>query len=243
MFSVKPLTAALALTGAAIVLVAPDAAQAGTVVASSGPSASKYPVGKKLADTDRITLRAGDSVTVLDSKGTRVISGAGTHVVGARGTSRASTFASLTRRNSGSRARTGAVRSGKPASSAPKPNLWNVDVSRGGTMCVPGTEAMQLYRPGGEGKATYRIEQSDTPSHIHVTFEDGTNVADLDTGQMPITPGANYIISGPNGGSPVTVSFTTLDEVYRDPEELASDLIANGCTGQLELLSNTMLTS
>ena len=38
MFSVKPLTAALALTGAAIVLVAPDAAQAGTVVASSGCS-------------------------------------------------------------------------------------------------------------------------------------------------------------------------------------------------------------
>ena len=92
MFSVKPLLMAVVLGGAAVAVVAPDVAKAGTVVASSGPSAGKYPVGKKLKDTDRITLRAGDSVTVLDSRGTRIISGAGTHMVGARGASKRSTF-------------------------------------------------------------------------------------------------------------------------------------------------------
>lgn len=242
--SPKTVLAALALAGAGTALVAPAAAIAGTVVASSGPSAGKYPVGKKLADTARITLKAGDKVTVLTSKGTRVISGAGTHVVGARGGSRASTFAALTRSNSRARARTGAVRSGKPASSAPRASLWSVSVAQAGTVCLPQSGGrVNLVRPAGEGQATYNIASSGSAAHTHVTFEDGETMKALDTTIMPISAGMDYTISGPNGGSPVTVNFTMLDEVSRNPEDLASALIANGCTGQLELLSNAMMTS
>ena len=101
---------AVALAGLAL----PVAAQAAIVVSSSGPSAGAYPVGKKLPDTGTITLRPGDTVTVLDSKGTRVLRGAGTFAIGApSGGSASSTFAVLTMQRSAQRVRTGAVRSGK----------------------------------------------------------------------------------------------------------------------------------
>ena len=48
------------------------------VVAASGPSAGSFPVGKKIGDSERIVLRAGDTLTVLDGNGTRVLRGAGT---------------------------------------------------------------------------------------------------------------------------------------------------------------------
>jgi len=242
--NLKTLVAALALGGAALAVATPQVALAGVVVASSGPSSANYPAGKKLKDTDRITLRAGDSVTVLDSRGTRVISGAGTHVVGARGTSRASTFASLTRRNSGRRARTGAVRSGRSSSSSSNtPNLWYVDVSKSGNICLTDTANIRLWRPGSEGQANYSVESGASSEHLHVTFEDGQSNTALDTVRMPIAAGENYVISGPNGGSPVTVTFTMLESAANEPEGLASDLIANGCTTQLELLSSAMMTS
>lgn len=244
MFSAKPLMAALALGAATIAIATPQAAQAGVVVASSGPSSATYPAGKKLKDTDRITLRAGDSVTVLDSRGTRVISGAGTHVVGARGTSRASTFASLTRRNSGRRARTGAVRSGRTSGpSTPAANIWNVDVSQGGNVCMTDLSSINLRRPGTQGQSTYRVSSADSTEHLHVTFEDGKADSALDTTRLAITAGESYMISGPNGAAPVMITFTMLDGAANEPEGLASGLIANGCTTQLELLSSTMMTS
>ena len=65
------------LTGIGV-LALPGIAAAAIVVASSGPSARNFPAGKKLDDAASITLQAGDSVTVLDAKGTRVLRGAGT---------------------------------------------------------------------------------------------------------------------------------------------------------------------
>ena len=69
----KSRIAGLALAGAALAL--PLAAHAGVVVKSTGPSATRYPVGTKLEDTATITLKAGDVVTVLTAEGTRVIKG------------------------------------------------------------------------------------------------------------------------------------------------------------------------
>ena len=69
------------LAAAACALV-PSNASAGVVVAASGPSASDYPVGKKIGNSERIVLRAGDTLTVLDGNGTRVLRGAGTYSLG-----------------------------------------------------------------------------------------------------------------------------------------------------------------
>ena len=47
------------------------------VVRASGPSAKAYPAGKTIADNARIALQAGDSLVLLDSRGTRVLRGPG----------------------------------------------------------------------------------------------------------------------------------------------------------------------
>ena len=87
MSSVKTIIARGAVGIAAVGFLG-TAAQAGVVVKSSGPSAASYPVGKKLDDAASVTLRNGDSITVLTDSGTRVITGPGTHRVGARGASK-----------------------------------------------------------------------------------------------------------------------------------------------------------
>ena len=43
------------------------------------------------------------------------------------------------------------------------------------------------------------------------------------------------------GRSNGTLTFAVLAEPAAEPEALAGQLIANGCTAQLELLSNAML--
>src|SRR6187431_2281458 len=99
--------AAAALAAAACAL-APVAARAGVVVSASGPSAASFPVGKSIGNSERIVLRAGDTLTVLDGNGTRVLRGAGTYSLGQQGgANKRSTFAVLTERRTASRVRTG----------------------------------------------------------------------------------------------------------------------------------------
>ena len=118
-------------------LALPGMAAAGIVVASSGPSARQYPVGKKIDDGAAITLQTGDSVTVLDQRGTRVLRGPGTMALG-KGASPAtsSVFAALTRQRSTARVRTGAVRNGPGSGPVRSPNLWYVDLAASGPVCV-----------------------------------------------------------------------------------------------------------
>ena len=47
------------------------------VVKSVGPSARAYPPGKSIADNSKVALKAGDSLTILDGRGTRVLKGPG----------------------------------------------------------------------------------------------------------------------------------------------------------------------
>ena len=49
------------------------------IVRSTGPSASSYPAGKKMANDAKITLKAQDQVTILTEAGTRVLKGPGTY--------------------------------------------------------------------------------------------------------------------------------------------------------------------
>src|SRR6187402_3248283 len=100
--------AAVALGAAACALV-PAAAWAGVVVSASGPSATSYPVGKSIGNSERIVLRAGDTLTVLDGNGTRVLRGAGTFSLDQQaGPSKRTTFAALTQRRTASGVTTGA---------------------------------------------------------------------------------------------------------------------------------------
>ncbi|WP_128891018.1 hypothetical protein [Erythrobacter sp. HKB08] len=240
MFSAKSLRKAIALAGGALALSLAGGAQAGVVVKSSGPSASKYPVGKKLDDAGTVTLEEGDTLTILADGGTRVIRGPGTHRVAARGTSRRSTFARLTSQRSRSRVRTGATRAPTGTASPTSSNLWYVDVSKSGTMCVPSLSDVQLFRPGGDQASTYMISSTTTPEHLHVTFAKDQSLAGWDAERMPFSEDAEYVITGPTGEAQ-TITFRTLAEPADTPEGLAEQLIEKGCMAQLDLLAEKMI--
>jgi len=237
-----PRNYAVATLCAAALALTPGAALAGVVVSASGPSAASYPVGRKLGDNDRIVLRAGDTLTVLEGSGTRVLRGAGTYTLGqTRGTNASSTFAVLTERRSARRARTGAVRAGDLDTPVRSPNLWYVDVAASGRMCLAETDRVRLWRRDTDDDATYSIRDARGEGAERVIFMDGEMLAPWDTRALPVTSGSSYRIAQANGGGEHEITFVVLDTVADDPEALAVQLIENGCTTQLELLSEATL--
>lgn len=228
---------ALALCGG--LLAAPAAALAGVVVKSSGPTASRYPVGTKLDDSSSITLREGDVVTVLTAEGTRVIRGAGTHKVGDRPQVANDRFAALTRKRAANRVRTGAVRNDSDETPT-NPSLWYVDVTRSGMICLYDLAAVRLWRPGTAGTSTYRVVDAAGPANVDVTFDDTVVIAALDPARLPIAEGGAYRVYGPDGALSADLRFVQIGEDFGTPDALAETLIAKGCTVQVEALANSL---
>jgi len=227
---------AAAVSGAAFVLV-PAAAQAtGVVVATSGPSAAKYPVGRKVADDERIVLAPGDTLTVLDSRGTRIFKGAGTYSLNQQaGVSKTGAFALLTRERAAQRMRTGAVR-GDLGGPVTRPNLWYVDVGSSGATCVPKSDEIRLWRSTSQGDATYSIKPVGGNRTAQAMFHDGEMLAPWDAKALPVSDGSSFVISQP-GAAERTVTFKLLDSVPDQPDALAEDLISHGCMAQIDVLS------
>ena len=227
---------------AGILLSIATAAQAGVVVKATGPSASEYPVGKKIDDKATITLKKGDSVTVLTSNGTRVISGPGRFTVGVRGESKRSTYAILTRQNANTRVRTGAVRGGASTSEPENPNLWNVDVTKPGKMCLADASLVTFWRPDTEGARTYVLRSGQSDYLIQIEFADGAAQAALGPDKLPLASNKTYRLSSEAGAAPQTIEFVMLDEVPDAPDALAGELATKGCTQQLTMLSDRLMT-
>lgn len=233
----------LALAAAALAMALPAAqAQAGVVVAASGPSAKTYPVGRKVGPSEKIVLQAGDTLTVLDEKGTRVLRGAGTFTLAAKAaTDRSSAFALLTRQRSAQRMRTGAVRDAGDGAVS-RPNLWYVDVRQSGPMCLADPTEVRLWRPVTAGEQIYAIGLGGgSGAASRASFGDGEMLTVWDLSQAPITDGAKYVIAG-GDGRPNEITFRVLKEVPATPDALASRLIELGCTAQLEVLASAMAT-
>lgn len=235
MFSTKSLAAgALALA-----MALPGIAHAAIVVASSGPSAAAYPVGKKLDDAGTITLRAGDSLTVLDGKGTRVLRGAGTFPVAASaGTpAKGATFAVLTMQRSAQRVRTGAVRTGVGGDAPASPNLWFIDVAKPGRRCLVAGQPVRLWRLDTAAPATYTVAAKGVSAPVN--FAAGSGVAPWDVAKLPMIDGGSYAVS--LAGKPLgTLEIALLPAQPADAEAMAAALIGKGCTAQVELLASTM---
>ncbi len=129
-------------------LAAAARAEAATVVASRGPSAAQFPVGKKLDTGAQLTLSVGDTVTLLDDRGharperARLIPAAQSS-----DGNRQSVFAALVRDRTSVRVRTGSVRNGPNGEPPRSPNLWYVDISRPGTYCLSDPDNVRLWRP------------------------------------------------------------------------------------------------
>lgn len=241
MFSAKAKSRLASVMLAGAVLAAPVAAMAGVVVKSTGPSSSKYPVGAKVDDDATITLKAGDSVTVLTSKGTKVMKGAGTFNVGEKPKATRARFAALTRTRNANRVRTGAVRGAETGAEPTNPNLWYVDVTQGGTICLTDLSEVRMWRPSTEGIATYSVADSSSGASVDVTFDESESVAPLDPAILSLTAGTPYSVTGPEQGSAqVTITFVQLDQEYSEADQLAEALVAAGCLSQVELLADRL---
>lgn len=249
MFSDKLKTrmAGVALAAAALAVV-PTAAHAGVVVKSSGPSASDYPVGRQVADSATITLRAGDRITVLTDDGTKVMQGPGTFSVGEGATRTRARFSNLTRRQAARSVRTGAVR-GTGEGIARSPNLWFVNVAASGTMCLYDMSAVRLWRPDATAAQTFTIMDEATQATLEVPFVESEAVRALDPTGMQLASGTNYTITATPAGdaedsaaesTSVNVNFVMLTEEYEAPDQLAQALVTNGCTTQVGLLADTL---
>lgn len=236
----KSTRVATALTIGAFAI--PGTAMAGIVVAASGPSAGQYPAGKKLDDAASISLKSGDSVTVLDSRGTRVLRGPGTIAVSAIGRpSRISVFNTLTQRNNASRVRTGAVRAGPSTiSKVINPSMWNVDATKSGTVCLIDPAMVQVWRPDWKSDAAYTIASADGTVRSMVSFKAKETVSDWDVAKLPISDGKAFAIAAPGETPARQVTFVVLAQAPKSPEDLAAILIEKGCTSQLELLTETL---
>lgn len=206
-------------------------------------SASKYPVGSKVDDADTITLENGVSVTVLTGAGTHTMKGPGTFKVGEKPKSNRARFANLTRQRAANRSVTGAVRGAVPGEDGERPlspNLYYVDVSQSGTMCLADLEAVRLWRPYNAGIETYRVIDPATGESVDVTFDDGESVAPIDPVRMAVAQGTSYTLAGPEGTEPVNVTFVALEQDYARADELADALVNAGCLVQLELMGEKL---
>lgn len=216
------------------------------VVRSTGPSAKSYPAGKKLANDARLTLKKLDTVTILGKGGTRVLKGPGTFSLSksaSRQSSSSTRLASFINNRGSSRARTGAVRSAgvSETTAAPKnPNLWFLDVTKGGKFCVANANALVLWRPDYTGSATASIVEPTNGTVTEVAWRKGNPLKSWPKAEAPLSNGASYRLIGSNVEKSVEVNFVMLDTVPDNLDDAAAMLIANGCQSQIDLLVETL---
>ena len=224
---------------AAAILLASAASAAAAdilVVRSNGPSAKSFQPGKSIAETANITLKAGDSLVVLDGRGTRTLRGPGTFSAGGP-TAASAKQSALAAMATGPqrRARIGAVRS---VSAAPRsPSIWHVDVAKSSTICLAEPSNVTLWRA-----------DASQPVTLTVTGDGGSRQLEWEKGSptlvwpstFAIKEGADYRLSWDGAAAPTSLKFKWLPAKPAGLEDMASSLIQNGCEAQLDLLIETV---
>jgi hypothetical protein len=217
-------------------LIAASSSMAGTIVIrASGPSAKAFPVGKTLAEGQRVALKTGDTLVLLDPKGTRTLTGAGNFEVGtaANGAQAPSAFKALIA-NAGTRqVRTGAVR-GANAGPVRVASLWYVDTSKGGTVCLKDPLQANLWRADMSQPVTVTLSSAGVT--VQLTFGVGQAVKPWPIADMPLKMNTEYRISAAGMASPTVIRFVPFTQTSAAPDDVAKALIEQGCSAQLEAL-------
>lgn len=235
--SITASIAALSLSGAAL-------AEA-IIVRSTGPSAATYPVGRRLPPTQRIVLRAGDRVVLVGEGPSRTLSGPGNFPVRSTNTpdsSGPSTLGRYLSATGGTISRTGASRSaGAGETPASAPNLWVVDIARGGTRCVFDTSNVTLWRADMSEDTLLMVEDAaDSSRRSSLAFIAGQQFRRWPSDAMPIRAGSSYRITGPGLAQPTTISFVAIGAAPANVEAAAAALAEHGCTTQLAQLGDQL---
>lgn len=213
-------------------LVAVPAMAGPLVVRAVGPSAASYKLGSRLPDAP-LVLKAGDTLTVLDAKGTRNFSGPGTfNLAAASQLASGPDLASLLVQKPERRARIGAVRGtgGGEAGPPRPPGIWAVDVGQTATVCALDPTAMSLWRADASAAQTLTVKGANGAS-ASVMFAAGAPTAPLPAAVAGEGPMA---VSG--GKAPVTLTVKKLPAAA-DLDALGTALVTAGCTSQFERLA------
>jgi hypothetical protein len=214
--------AALLVSGAA------SAAANVLVVRATGPSAGTYPPGRSLPDNARIALRDGDTLVVLDARGTRTFRGPGNYTP----SQAVAASARTTTTANGRRVRIGAVRSAGIVPASPT-TIWHLDASQSGNMCIADTSEVMLWRGDTSGPTTVTISGSGGSRQVAWPAGAATLAWPSD---LPISEGAQYSLAQPGVAVPARVTFRTLDSQPADMTAVAAELIERECQEQLDLL-------
>lgn len=233
------------LVTASFTMTAAAMAQA-VVVRSTGPSSVAYPQGKKLPANAKVTLKAGDRITVLDKAGTRVLAGPGSFTLDstlARDTSAVSRVSNVLASGAAPRTRTGAVRGAVSASrltTAPAgpDSVWYIDVSKGGAYCLSDPSSAVLWRPNRDLEATARLAAATGGKATEITWRKGNPLKLWPVDQLPITDGGKYTFADPLGPN-VTFTLYLIGTPPNDEMGVASIFADKGCTAQLDVFANS----
>ena len=209
--------------GTAALALAVSSASVATVlvVRATGPSAKIYPPGKALPDSAKVKLQPGDSVMLLNTSGAKTLRGPGTFAVAASGDGGAT---------ANRRARTSAMRSGDVPLN---PDPWNLDITQSGKLCVANASKLTLWRPQKDSAMQLTIKGGGGEQTLE--WPAGTDTMAWPS-SLPVTSGAEYQLSQPNGGDTARVTFVTLANPPAGTVGTAQSLIANGCDNQLDVL-------
>ncbi|MEA3038870.1 MAG: hypothetical protein QOE79_1383 [Sphingomonadales bacterium] len=231
--SLRPNSFVRGLAAVSLLAAASAAAADILVVRSIGPSSASYPPGKRLPDNARLTLQAADQLMVLDGRGTRMLRGPGTFTAGTAPRQVASAQPALQRR-----ARIGAVRGVEGGLLRP-PSLWHADIGQDETFCLADPAALTLWRRDTNVALPLTVTRESDGASGRAVFEAGASTAAWPADLIP-ADGARYRLSQPGGTHPTRITFRALGRTPSALQDLASSLIAAGCTSQLDLLVETV---
>ena len=213
------------LTAASLIVGATAAAAANVmVVRSTGPSAKTFPPGKTIPSSSKIALQAGDLLVILGSSSARTLRGPGTFSASPVAKENLAMAANK-------RARFGALRS----SDYPQnPSPWNVDVSKGGKMCILDPAKLTLWRPDTIDTIQLNIKPAGGAGE---TVQWAAGQATLRwPSSLPVVDGVHYQLQS-DGSDPVDLAFVTISEnTTADMVTAAQTLIDQGCDSQLDAL-------
>lgn len=235
---------AAAIVVASLGSIVPSAVNAEPIVIKyEGRSGDLYKPGKKLVPNAKISLKTGEILTVLDERGTRVLRGPGTFNSSSSATVKSvsnSSLAALIRTSSVRRARTGAVRGDTSAAlQAASPNLWFVDLSKSGKVCVADFNNLQLWSSNAEFPRDFIATDIATGTTASTQFGKGQRTANWPS-KITAANGKNYTFAISGRSEKTTVHLVRVAMTGEEKlDRMASILIENGCQTQGELLAAT----
>jgi hypothetical protein len=206
------------------------------VVRSSGPSAKAYPPGRALAPGARLTLRQGDTVVLLDGRGTRTLRGPGSYAAGAA--AQVTTRSALSATNNDRIGRIGASRT---APDQPRsPSIWHVDVSQSATVCVADPRNVVLWRPSAARTVNLSIAPSMGGAGARTVAWTAGQSTLAWPAELRILNDAEYRLSVEGVALPTRLKFRILPAAPAGIEAQAAAFIQNGCQTQLDVLIDTV---